>query len=426
MGTDSFPEPPAQVLEVLSRLTKAGHDAFIVGGAIRDLILGRTAQDWDVATSASPSQVSVLFSRVIPTGARHGTVTVRLGAQSIEVTSFRGESILEDLSHRDFTLDAMAYDPSSKLILDPHRGKQDAEAGILRAVGKASQRMAEDPLRALRGVRLAAELKLSLDPELYLAVREAAPWLKRVAPERIRQELERILLVQDPSEGLRLLWESGLMKEILPEMERAEDISHISWLLKTVGLLPLRLPLRWAALMLGVEKDFFPLDREGPQESLACKAGEVLSRLRLSRKQTEQTVRTLYYHALSYKIPWDEAKVKGLVLQTGISVAQDAVLLRRASLQASGAPNEALLCLEGLLEELLPMLSDPGILEKMRPVLKGEEVMELLGLRPGPMVGEILAQVQQAVLLEPKLNQKEILTKWLLEKAQSLKKAPSA
>lgn len=419
----SLPEPPAQVQEVILRLAQAGHDAFIVGGAIRDLILGRPVQDWDVATSASPSEVSALFPRVIPTGARHGTVTVRLGGQSIEVTTFKGKSILEDLSHRDFTLDAMAYDPRSRSILDPHHGKLDAQERVLRAVGEASQRMAEDPLRALRGVRLAAEMKLSLDEELLGAIGEAAPWLKRVAPERIRQELERILLVQDPSWALKLLVESSLMREILPELEQAQDFPHGSWFLETVGFLPLRAPLRWAALLLGVDKDFSPLLREGPQESLARRAGEVLSRLRVSRRQTEQTVGTLYHHAVSCEIPWDEARVRSLIFQAGPPVAQDAVLLRKATLQAVGAPEEVLCLLEELLGKLLFILSDSEALNRMRPVLTGKEVMELLGLAPGPAVGEILAQMQQAVLLEPELNQKERLRKWLLEKVESPQKA---
>lgn len=408
--------------EVIFRLAQAGHDAFIVGGAIRDLILGRPVQDWDVATSASPSEVSALFPRVIPTGVRHGTVTVRLGGQSIEVTSFRGKSILEDLCHRDFTLDAMAYDPRSRSILDPHQGRLDAQDRVLRAVGEASQRMAEDPLRALRGVRLAAELKLSLDEELFRAFGEAAPWLKRVAPERIRQELERILFVQDPSGALKLLVECGLMREILPELEQAQDFPHGSWFLETAGLLPLRAALRWAALLLGVEKDFFPLLREGPQESLARRAGEALSRLRFSRRQTEQIVGVLYHHAVSYKLPWDEAKVRSLIFEAGPSVAQDAIFLRQATLQAVGAPQEVLCFLEELLGKLLLILSDSEALNKMRPVLTGKEVMELLGLAPGPAVGEILAQMQQAVLSEPELNQKERLRKWLLKRAKSQKK----
>jgi len=425
IGNESFLEPPAQVQAVLFRLAQAGHDAFIVGGALRDLILGRPAQDWDVATSASPSQVSTLFPRVIPTGARHGTVTVRLGGQSIEVTSFRGRTILEDLSHRDFTLDAMAYDPRSGSILDPYRGKLDAQQRLLRAVGEASKRMAEDPLRALRGVRLAAELNLSLEEELFCAIGEAAPWLRRVASERIRQELERILLVQNPLWALKLLVESGLMKEILPELEQAGDFPHSSWFFETVGLLPGRASLRWAALLLGVERDFSPLLREGPQESLAQRAGEVLPRLRISRRQAEQTVRTLYHHAVSYKLHWDEARVRSFIFQAGPQVAQDAILLRKATLQAVEAPQEALCCLEELLGKLLFILSDSEALSKMRPVLTGREVMDILGLSPGPKVGEILAQMQQAVLSEPQLNQKRTLIEWLLEKRGSLQNADS-
>lgn len=424
-GSQAFLEPPAQVLEVLLRLSRAGHEAFVVGGAVRDLVLGRVPQDWDVATSASPSQISSLFPRVILTGARHGTVTVRLTSQNIEVSSFRGKSIWEDLSHRDFTLDAMAYDLQAGSILDPHGGRADAQAGLLKAVGQASERMAEDPLRALRGIRLAAELGLRLDPELMAAIRAAAASLKKVALERIRQELERILLVRDPSGALKLLVESSLMKEILPELESGGKPSSLYWLLNTADLVPARVPLRWSALMLGLDRDFSPLTAEGPQEALASKAREVLWRLRVSRRQTEQTARILYHHALSPRGPWDEGRLRRLIFQAGILCVEDAILLRKASLEAVGAPSQVVCSLGELLEKLRLILSEPEALGKMRPVLDGREVMRLLGLEPGPRVGEILAQMQEAVLLEPELNQEEALKRWLLEKLQTPAQARS-
>ncbi len=425
MGNPPIIQPPAQVLELLLRLAKAGHEAFLVGGALRDVLLGRSVQDWDIATSASPSEVCALFPKVILTGARHGTVTVRLDGLNIEVTTFRGNSLMEDLSHRDFTMDAMAYDPHTCSLLDPHNGRADLEARLLRGVGEASQRIAEDPLRALRAVRLAAELGLDWDQQLLSALKEAGPGLRKVALERIKQELERILLVPRPSGSLELLMDTGLMREILPELKQPESQAQLSWLFKTVDLVPGRAALRWAALLLGLEKDYSSLLGEGPKPWLGSKAKEVLLRLRASRKQAEHTARIIHHHVFEHLDPGQEGRVRTLIFQAGTQVVEDAILLRKASLQAAGARTEVLSSLEKLLEKVREILSDPEALRKMRPVLTGRDVMEILGLSSGPRVGQILAQMQKAVLLEPHLNQKEALSRFLLEKMGSLPKSGS-
>jgi tRNA nucleotidyltransferase/poly(A) polymerase len=411
-----LPDPPAKVMEILLKLAGAGHTSFVVGGAVRDLLMGRPVQDWDVATSASPAEVSALFPRVIATGARHGTVTVRLGGQNVEVTSFRGKSILEDLSHRDFTIDAMAYDPQNKAILDPHRGIHDAGCRLLRAVGDPRERLGEDPLRALRAVRLAAELDLRVEPELLAGLREAGQGLQGVARERIREELNRILLVREPSKPLRLLDECGLMERIIPELGCSGGFSQLPWVLEAVDLVPERICLRWAALLLGLDKGFSPLNREGPQESMAKGAVGVLLRLRLSRRQAEHAGRILHHHAIPHRDSWPWEQVRGLIFQMGPELIQDAILLRKASLVAVRAHPRLLSCLDELREKVQGILSNPSALEKMRPVLKGEDVMGLLGLEPGPEVGEVLRALQEAVLRAPALNNREALTKWLLNR----------
>lgn len=417
-------DPPAQVKEILRRLKQAGHSAFVVGGAVRDAVLGRSVQDWDVATSASPDLVSTLFPRVIPTGLRHGTVTVRLEGQNIEVSTFRGASILEDLAHRDFTMDAMAYDPEGPSLLDPHGGVKDAKGGLLRAVGDPTERLREDPLRALRAVRLAAELDLRIHRELLHSLGSVAMELSRVAPERIREELQRIVLSQAPSWPLWLLVKSGLLERLIPELwgfpgvegEGSAAFWSTEHLFKTVQRLPARPALRWAGLLhrLGTRS---PVEStQGPQDLPARMAREILLRLRMSRKQIDQAAHIIFHHAIPHRSLWPEQEVRQLLFKVGARHIQDAILLRLASLAAAGANPERISSLEELSGKVKALFGEPKALAAMHPVLGGKDVMELLGLKPGPRVGEILASLEEAVLSDPSLNKREVLTRWLLDR----------
>lgn len=213
-------------LGIIARLNEAGFEAYLVGGCVRDELLGRPVKDYDIATSALPEQVKALFERTVPTGLQHGTVTVVVGRQPFEVTTFRKESgyadyrrpqsveyidsLLEDLRRRDFTMNAMATDLGGRLI-DPFGGQADLERGILRCVGYASERFSEDALRMLRCIRFAAEYGLKPESETWSALLAAAPLLRHIAMERIRAELERMLSGNDPNGALVLLAESRLL-----------------------------------------------------------------------------------------------------------------------------------------------------------------------------------------------------------------------
>ncbi len=228
---------PANVREVCATLTRAGHQAVTVGGAVRDALLGRAPGDWDVATSAHPDQVLALFRHTVPTGLQHGTVTIVTGrgeASHVEVTTFRGEGaytdarrpdhvvfgvpLVEDLARRDLVVNAMAYDPATDELHDPFGGRADIAAKRLRAVGTPVDRFTEDGLRVMRAVRFAAVLAFDLDPDTEAGIRPALPSLAKVSRERVADELRKILGTQEPSRALRVAARTGIVRSILPAL----------------------------------------------------------------------------------------------------------------------------------------------------------------------------------------------------------------
>jgi len=224
--------PPQEVLEIARSLEAAGHETWCVGGAIRDSLLGLPDRDWDLATSARPADVQRIFRRTVPIGVRFGTVGVldRSGVM-YEVTTFRedvatdgrhaevrfGASLEQDLARRDFTINAMAYSPTRDELRDPFGGRVDLAAGTVRAVGTARDRMREDHLRALRAIRFAARFGFEIEPETWRAIVESAPMLRRLSPERVRQELEKTMeQVVRPSLAIAMWVASGAMSELAP------------------------------------------------------------------------------------------------------------------------------------------------------------------------------------------------------------------
>ncbi|MEN8160647.1 MAG: CCA tRNA nucleotidyltransferase, partial [Myxococcota bacterium] len=210
---DTLPEP---VRALLATLTDAGHEAVLVGGCVRDRARGVAIHDWDVATGAPPEQVLALFPRAVPIGLRFGTVMVPTPSGPVDVTHYRGPTLHEDLARRDFTVNAVAFDTTTGRVIDPFGGLADLTAGRLRAVGSPADRLAEDPLRALRAARIVAELGMTLDPALRDALPGQAEGLAKVAPERIRSELDRLLAAPDPAAGIAVLRGGGLEAALVP------------------------------------------------------------------------------------------------------------------------------------------------------------------------------------------------------------------
>ena len=418
-----LPEVPSQVLYILERLRQAEHQAFIVGGAVRDALMGRPIKDWDVATSAKVDLVRSLFPKVIPTGARHGTVTVKVGGLEVEVSTFRGRTIVEDLGHRDFTIDAMAWDPYGPTLLDPFGGIGDLKERLLRGVLDPLQRFLEDPLRPLRGVRLAGELELEIEPSTKSAMRQVVGLLEGVARERVMDELERIVLLPSPRRALWELGESSLLASLIPELldeglptGKDPEFVRLEHLALTLEKLPQDRSLRWAGLLhrLGVRCP--PREVVGLQEGAANAAFSVLTRLRAPGKTRKEATYLILHHALSPKKAWSWQDAREFILHVGKEHALPIVKLRIASLEAWSKKREDIENLQELEEMVRSLTQEEGGLWFLELALDGQEVMELLGLGPGPELGRIIQEMRKEVARNPELNEKDKLRDWLLHR----------
>ena len=234
-------DPPPAVRKIAARLTEAGHETWCVGGAVRDALLGHPHADWDLATAATPQQVRALFDRTVPHGIEFGTVGV-LDKHGVmhEVTTFRrdvthdgrhavveyGVSLDDDLARRDFTINAIAFSPSTEELRDPFGGQDDLKRGLVRAVGEPSARMKEDRLRALRAFRFAGRFEFEIDPPTWQAIVESAPFLPRLSRERVHQEIAKTMeQVRRPSRTLLLWRRSGAFASLIPELANVSDAS---------------------------------------------------------------------------------------------------------------------------------------------------------------------------------------------------------
>jgi len=386
---------PAGVRSVLERLLASGHEGWLVGGGVRDLLRGREPKDWDVATDALPEQVVNLFRRVIPTGIAHGTVTVLVPGGQVEVTTFRAESayldgrrpesvtfhrdIVADLSRRDFTINALAFDPVGGRFQDPFGGREDLARKQIRCVGAAAERFGEDGLRPLRAVRFATVLEFALDAETEAAIPGALPVFDKVALERRRDELLKLLLAPGVGRGLELLRTTGLMGRLLPELDEQGDTERIARVSRANPVLEVRL----AALLGGVAQ----LD-------------SALDRLRLPAKVVE-TIRALAAHPLTPdSSTWSDAEIRRWLVRLGPERWE----LARALAHASDAdPDGALGGRVAGIVAAQPPLSAKEL------ALSGAEIMKVLGVGPSPAVGEATRFLLDRVLDRPDLNTPEQL-----------------
>lgn len=405
---------PVRIRRVLDRLAGAGHQAYLVGGCVRDLLLERRPADWDIATDARPEQVIALFPGARARG-RFGTVV--LPRASIEVTTFRTEgpysdrrrpdrveyvtSIEADLARRDFTCNALALAPGGRLI-DPFGGLADLRARRLRAVGDPHERFSEDALRLLRAVRFAAQLGFTLEEATAAAVSRDARLLAAIAPERVRDEFLKILLSPRPAHGLELSRALGLLAVFLPELAA---LPAAAWdrAIGGVQFAPEDATLRLAVLLHGL----------GPEAAAAA-----LRRLRFPN-DTVETVRALLTHlpALGSLAAGDAAGAGGgggdaawrrLFAAAGRDRVRPLIEVWAATAGPSAQPGfgERAAALRGRAEAILASGAPLGVAEL---AVGGREVMAAAGLAPGPAVGRVLARLLEEVLADPARNTREHL-----------------
>lgn len=430
---------PSKVLFIIDTLNSKGYKAYAVGGCVRDSLIKRTPSDWDLSTDASPQDIIDIFPRTVPTGIAHGTITVLVENESFEVTTFREDgdysdgrhpdsvtfttSILEDLSRRDFTINAMAYHPLEGLI-DPYGGYKDIEAKRICAVGAPEQRFHEDALRMLRAVRFSSQLQFEIENNTLEAISKSPSSITRISKERIRDELCKLLMTPSPAEGIRLLSQCGLLQYILPDLTMSigfqqrnphhhKDVFDHT-LLALENTAP-RLNLRLSALLHDVGKPFcFSIDKKGIGHFYGhnVKSSQIAERLLKSLKFDNHTIKTVCIlikeHMSSFN-KMEEKALKKMIVRIGIENLRDYFDLLDADMLAHKPPHD-LQRIEKLKDSIMAIVNKKDPLTVRDLDINGEDLMKI-GYSAGRELGRTLDYLLDIVLSNPKMNTKPQLLK---------------
>jgi tRNA nucleotidyltransferase (CCA-adding enzyme) len=399
---------PRPVLDVIARLRELGHAVYLVGGCVRDMVRQVHPKDFDVATSALPEEVQRAFRKVIPTGIQHGTVTVVQGGTHVEVTTFRSEGdyldgrrpssvaferdIVKDLSRRDFTINAMAYNPLDRDLVDPFGGQADLQAHVIRCVGSAHERFSEDGLRPLRAVRFAAVLGFSLDPATQGAIPATLGVFRKVALERVREEFVKLLLSPRAEGGLVLLADTGLLEVFLPEVARASaEAARLAR--AAVQAAPAELEVRLAVLLADL------VDR--------AQARDIGLRLKFPNKVADHVALLVEHARLEERVGEPDPALRRLLARVGLTQLPHLLAVARARVKVR-AP-ERLPEVEALLARLESLAAAKPPLSARELALTGGDIMATLGVGPSPIVGEATRFLLDSVLDDPALNTADTL-----------------
>jgi tRNA nucleotidyltransferase (CCA-adding enzyme) len=432
---------PTAVLTALARLREHDARAYLVGGSVRDVLLDRPGDDvFDVATSQTPAEVMARFARVEPIGLEHGTVLVIEPELRFECTTLRREGAytdarhpdaveftldpLEDLARRDFACNALAFDPGSGELLDPHGGALDLERGVLRAVGDPVLRFHEDALRPLRAARFAAVLGLALDQGTEAALGSARERARQVAMERVRAEWEKLMAAPRPSTGIELLRRAGLLALWMPELDacagvgqnrfHAYDVYEHS--LRSCDAAPAGKPrVRWAALLHDIGKPATRVIRHGDatfyghQETGAELADALLERFRFSNDERRAVVHLVRQHMFDFRRDWSDAALRRWLRRVGVEAVADLFDLRIADCIGNGLRSGYPAMLDEMRRRIRVLLATRQALTRRDLAVDGGDVTRVLGVPPGPRVGEVLEVLLQRVIDDPAANRRDVL-----------------
>lgn len=436
---------PQKVKMILDQLEAHGYEGYAVGGCVRDSLMGREPSDWDITTCASPASVKKLFPHTVDTGIAHGTVTVLMGREGFEVTTYRidGEyedsrhprevtytsSLEEDLKRRDFTINAMAYNEREGLV-DLFEGCRDLEEGRVRCVGDPQERFSEDALRMMRAVRFCAQLGFSLEENTAGAVKDQVSSLGRISAERVQTELVKLLVSPNPGE-LRRAWELGITGVVLPEfdrmMEQPQNSAHHIYsvgehTLKTLEAVPAGKVLRLAMLLHDTGKPEIATRDEkgiyhfrGHAAGSAVIAGRVMKRLKFDNYTASRVCRLVKNHSLYPSA--DPEGVRRGIFQVGEDLFPDFLEVKRADVlgQHPQVWEKKLLYLDELKKIYGEILERGDCLSLKKLAVTGNDLIEE-GMKPGRALGEILNRLLDEVLACPEKNRRE----YLLEEGRRL------
>lgn len=392
---------PDDVKVIISKLTENGYEAYAVGGCVRDSIIRRVPEDWDITTSATPSEVKVLFKRTIDTGIEHGTVTIMMGHDGYEVTTYRldGEyedsrhpksveftsSLREDLRRRDFTINAMAYNDETGMV-DMFGGVEDLQNGIIRCVGNAKDRFTEDALRILRAIRFSAQLGFGIEEETCNAIRELSPNLAKISKERIHTEFYKLLLSDNP-DYINKAFELDVTKIVLPEYDEVADKNKIGELLK---ILPKKIYFKYAALLMHLE---------------APKVVKVLKGLKLDNDTINHTGTLVKYHLM--ELPLDEVTVRKALSIVDVEPFMDILTFEKLYYQIFGDFEKVKDVANT--KALVDLIVTKGDCFRIKDLaINGQDLIKA-GVKPGKELGEILKKCLDIVIINPEMNTVEKL-----------------
>ena len=432
---------PSEVRFITDKLRANGKRGWLVGGCVRDLLMGRPHADWDLATSALPQEVMRIFPRTIPTGIDHGTVTVMVGKVPIEVTTLRGEGaytdgrrpdsvhfvsdLEEDLARRDFTVNAIAMDPADLAVIDPFGGQKDLEKKVLRAVGDARARFSEDGLRVLRAARFVATLEFDLDPDTFAAIEPTLDTFRKVSPERVRDEWVKTMKAKRPSRAFEVMRTGGILGVTCPELLLGvgmaqnryhaydvfrhamecmdacvgDPILRISALLHDVGK-----PATRAMSEKTHDYTFYEHERVGAEI-----AEPICLRLRFSNDERARIVALVRHHLFHYDA-WSDATVRRWIRRVGPDRVADIYALNEADVLAKGKDASPDLAALAALKVHVEKVLVAGAAMSTRDLrVNGHDLMKELSRKPGPWLKDVLDALLEVVTNDPALNEREAL-----------------
>lgn len=437
---------PEKVIMIIENLQIHGFEAYAVGGCVRDSILAKKPQDWDITTSAKPQEIKSLFKRTVDTGIKHGTVTVLIGKESFEVTTYRIDGayddnrhpkevvftnkLEEDLKRRDFTINAMAYNDETRLV-DPFGGMKDLNYHTIRCVGDPMERFGEDALRILRAVRFSAQLNFPIEPATAAAVRELAPTLDHISAERIQAELLKLLMSGHP-ERIQDAYELGITKIVLPEWDAMVGVKqntphhkydvaeHTLHALKNVKKDKL---LRLTMLFHDMGKPYTKTTDENGRDHFKGHAlvseeiaRSVMHRLKFDNETIRNVTRLVCYH--DYRMEATPQNVRRAMNRIGVDLFPYYLAVRMADVKAQ-SPYRRREKIENIVEirEIYQDTLLNGDCVTLHDLaVTGKDLMEI-GMKPGRELGAMLGELLEWVLDDPECNKKEILCEYAKEKS---------
>ena len=438
------------LLSVAETFIKNGFEIYAVGGFIRDILLVRDVpvKEYDLATNATPSQVKKIFKKVIPTGIKHGTVTLINNNNIYEVTTFRSDgkysdgrhpdnvkfakTIDEDLSRRDFSVNSFAFNLKDFKLIDNYNGLKDLQKKIIITIGNPDERFQEDGLRLIRAVRFASVLNFEIDDKTFRSIKRNLFMLDKVAIERISEEFIKIIQSEKPSNGIELLRRTEILRKIIPELltcyaakqnkfHKYDVYYHLLYTLDAAS--SDNLAVRLAALFHDISKPFTREVKSGEEDASfynhevigAIVTKKILKRMRFSNDIIDRVEKLAKFHMFYYTEEWTDSAVRRLLRKVGLDLLDDLFLLREADRIGNGTKWEKSRHLELLKVRIKKILDEENAFSLKHLNISGRDVMKIKRIEPSPFVGEILNYLLEKVIENPFLNEYDKLEKMAKE-----------